>query len=112
MTPELAALLEVSTRIREYEVAASTIECLARLISDGQVQASLRQVALELYADGARWRRRQDASFLDPGGAATPLAPPGAEPPPAEPWTDSGTPQTTAGQPPGSYARHIMHEVK
>lgn len=61
----LQALFDVATRIREYEGAAHVMEGLARLSTDNQVRATLRQVATELTADAAEWRRRQDADLID-----------------------------------------------
>lgn len=90
MTHDLQALLAVSTRIREYEVSASAIEVIARLTTDAQVQAALRQVALELYEDGARWRRRQDADLQR-------VAPPPVVDPAIQAWTSDGAMQNSAG---------------
>lgn len=60
MTPTLQAILEVSTRIREYEAAADTLTAMARLCTDVQVRASLQQQAEELVHTAGQWRKRQD----------------------------------------------------
>lgn len=65
MTPELQTLFDVSVRIREYEGAAHTLEGLARLCTDNQVRAAIRQVASEFNADATEWRRRQDADLIE-----------------------------------------------
>ncbi len=81
---DLAQLLIVSTRIREYEAAADTLTALARLASDVQVRATLQQQALELVQTAGQWRVRQDAELAK-------------------------VPQH--GPPGGSYAKHIKAEV-
>jgi hypothetical protein len=110
VTPTLQAILDVSTRIREYEAAADTITAMARLATDVQVRASLQQLALELVQTAGQWRVRQDAELtVYPG--KVPLPPSlksiagGAE------RVDGGeglAPVILGGPPGGSYAKHIV----